>query len=125
MGSLRVDFRLQGRRSVKLAGSENSLDPILVDNFLLSGIFPRSIQNPGVQYYRAYGTRDSTIGGSESISFRNTPIAVSGFDTGGTSTIAALDITQEIQTNVTYTVDVRALDCGSQRALSSIYIVFQ
>lgn len=120
-----LDIKLAGGRVVKIAGGANDRSPILVDNFILVGIFasPPSLANLA-NVYSAYGTADSAAFGS-SISFRDQMIPVTRFGSGGTSTVAPLDITKDIYAHANYTLDIRAEDCGGSREMSALYLLFQ
>ena len=125
MGHGHVSVQLQGARTLKLAGSGDSLSPILVDNFVVTGIYPTSIASPAVSYFHAYGTSDSTVRDTGGILYNNFVVPLVPFASGGTSTIAPLDITSQIDTTQSYDVDVKALDAGGSRQLSDLYLVFQ
>jgi hypothetical protein len=125
LGKSVLNFKLDGPRSVKLSGSGSQLSPILADNFILAGIYPQSIANPDPEYYRVYGTSDSSVGTGNGVYFRNVYLPINAFATGGTSTIHALDISSRVIPNSVYTLDVRALDCGAVRELSDIHLLFQ
>lgn len=115
-----------GARGVKLSGSTDSLSPILVDNYVAVGLAKTSVGLSDVTSYRAYGTSDSTIDAASTyVKFRTQQLPLKSFGSGGTSTINALDITTRVSTEVPYSLDVRALDCGGARELSDIFLVFQ
>lgn len=125
MGRSVIKFRLGGARTVKLSGEGNDLAPILVDNFVLTAIHPETVTNPGAQYFRAYGTADSTVYNTNAVLVNNQQVPVQVFATGGTSTITPLDITTQIQALVTHILDARAMDCGMARQMSDLYVLFQ
>jgi len=125
LGRSLLSFKTLGLRTIKLAGPQGASSPIRVDNFVLSGIYPTADQSPGVSSYRAYGTKDSTIPNTTYIFFRDRELDLVGFESGGTSTIAPLDITTQVLPGTAYILDVRALDCGGSRELSEIYLLFQ
>lgn len=125
LGKALINFKLAGPRVVKLTGGANSLSPILVDNFVLSGIYPAQVA-PVPDHYSANGTKDSTVDAAQShILLKNAPIPLKSFGAQGTATVAPLEIVREADTNLDYLLDVRALDCGGSRELSEIYLVFQ
>lgn len=125
MASIKLDVKLGGGRVVKLAGGSNATSPILVDNFLLVGVYPSNTAiTDWATYYNAYGTSDSTVA-NNSILFHNQNILLQPFGGGGTSTIAPLDISKFIFPLTSYTLDIRAEDCGGARQLSSLYLLFQ
>jgi hypothetical protein len=124
LGSDTLEMTLADRRFVKLSGSASQLAPIKVDNFILSGIYPSSGPN-STNFYRAYGTADSTIPGTKVITLRGDNISLQPFGPAGTSTVNALDITSDIIPGSPYTLDLRALDCGGSRELSDVYLLFQ
>lgn len=125
LGRSLINFKLAGPRVVKLTGGANSLAPILVDNFVLSGIYPAQIA-PVPSHYSAHGTKDSTVDANEShILLKNAQIPLKSFGPAGTATVAPLEIVREADTNLDYLLDVRALDCGGVRELSEVYLVFQ
>lgn len=132
MGAVNVPFKINGARVVKLAGGVSASSPILVDNFVLIGVHPTAADIRGqiASHYTIYGSSDSTLVDSQGTSSKN--ISVMGeliplipFATGGTSSIAPLDVTRQVEPNVTQTLDLRALDCGGARELSDIYLLFQ
>jgi hypothetical protein len=128
MGAKVVDFYMEGPHQVKLSGSGMALAPILVDNYVLTGIYPKSVANPGASYFHAYGTSDASVIGTDavnSILVNDQPVTVQAFATGGTSTIAPLDITNQVMEKQTYTLDARALDCGGAREMTEVYLLFQ
>jgi len=134
-------FKILGARSLRLSGGFNqtsqALLPILVDNFILTGIFPVSAQPAAgftpdelKTYYRVNGTTDSTIADENrndtgAIKFKGTLLPLKSFGASGTSTVAPLDITNFVNPNIDYSLDARALDCGQTRHLSDIYLLFQ
>jgi hypothetical protein len=131
MGKEQSEFRILGPRSVKLSGGLDATAKILVDNFVLVGVYP-SAQDPKANlnaYYKVMGSSDSSIAvdGSDShaVKFIDTLIPVIAFASGGTSTLAPLDITSSVQPNIYHKLDLRALDCGGARELSDIYLLFQ
>ena len=117
MGSKPLNIVLDGPRSVLLSGSSDDKTNILVDNFVVIGVDGS---------YKAYGTKDSTIDASQSmIQFKNQPLALTAFATGGTSSIAPLAIDAMIRLGTPIALDVRAEDCGGSREMSDIYLVFK
>jgi hypothetical protein len=52
-------------------------------------------------------------------------IPLNAVASGGTASVPKVSITSLIAPNVSTTIDFRALDCGSGRALSSIYLLVQ
>lgn len=132
MGGFVGEFKLAGERVVKIAGGTSATAPILVDNFILSGVYPSGADISDVQkFYRIRGTSDSSVIDMKTnkmtdyVLFRNQPIKVEPFATGGTSTIAPIDITANVKANQWYTLDIRAMDCGGTRRMSDIYLLFQ
>jgi hypothetical protein len=124
LGNAMVRMRLGGERAIKLSGGKNDTANILVDNFLLIGIAATSqIGDP--QYYKAYGTSDSSAIGYQGVLFKDVTIPVTAFATGGTSTIKPLSLAGQIEIDRDYTLDVRALDAGSYGEVSDIYMLFQ
>ena len=124
MGKSLFDLKLAGPREVKLAGSSDRISPILVDNFVLTAIYPKS-ESAKTSYFHAYGTSDSTIPGENGVRVGNDIVPVNVFATGGTSTIAPLNITNQITATETFTMDIRSLDCGGTRHMSEIYLLLQ
>lgn len=125
LGSAIINFKLGGPRVVKLSGGPNSTSPILVDNFVVSGIYPKQIA-PVPAHYSANGTKDSTVDSAQThILFKQAQIPLKSFASGGTATVAPLEIVKEADTNLDYILDVRALDCGGSRELSEVHLVFQ
>jgi hypothetical protein len=132
MGEFQGQFSLLGPRVVKLAGGLSASADILVDNFVLMGVYPTAVGAPAdlTTAYQAMGTSDSSIANvngvdTHAISFMNQLIPIIAFASGGTSSVAPVDITTLSPANIPQTLDVRALDCGGQRQLSDIYILFQ
>jgi hypothetical protein len=132
MGSVKTEFRLEGPRVVKLAGSLDPTAKILVDNFILMGVYPSSqdVSQSLASVYKVMGTADSSIAGpdgqdSHSIRFIDTLIPVQAYADRGASSVTAVDITRQAEPQVNQTIDIRALDCGNGRELSDIYLLFQ
>ncbi len=125
LGSAKINFKLGGPRVVKLSGGPNSTSPILVDNFVVSGIYPAQLA-PLASHYSAHGTKDSTVDTNQThILLKDSPILLKSFATGGTATVTPLEIVKEADTNLDYILDIRALDCGGARQLSEVHLVFQ
>ena len=126
LGQSLVRLFMHDRRFIKLSGSGTELIPIKVDNFLLVGTFPdNSTRKADASFYRSYGTEVSTIPQTKNITLNDEAIELESFGPSGTSTIAALDITNDIRPMTIYDLDVRALDCGSIREASDVYLLFQ
>jgi hypothetical protein len=132
MGKFAGDFKLNGARVVKLAGGVDDKKKILVDNFILTGVYPKDTAKPFDlrKYYKVTGSSDAAIKDSAGknlgyIQFNNENLDVQAFASGGTSSIAPIDITAFATPNVVQTLDIRALDCGGVRELSDIYLLFQ
>lgn len=120
-----INFTLDGRRVVKLAGGKSDKTPILVDNFVLVGLYPKNIE-PIPAHFGAHGTLDSVTNSSnKTLMFKNTPVVLKPFGDFGTATVAPLDIVRDADVNLSYTLDIRALDCGGIRELSTVYLLFQ
>jgi hypothetical protein len=111
---------------VKLSGSGTSPAPIKVDNFVVAGLYPAidGVQ-PDTGFYRAHGTADAMITGTNHVLVRSSPVTLTPFGPSGTSTIAPLDITADVVPGQMFELDLRALDCGGSRELSEIYLLFQ
>jgi hypothetical protein len=130
LGASKSEVTLEGERVVKLSGGQSATMNILVDNFLLLGTFPATVnvttENTS-KYYKVRGTSDSAYSATTGIGvqFRSTLLPVSPFGTGGTSSIAPIDISAEIEPGTPHTLDIRALDCGGARELSDVYLLFQ
>lgn len=125
LGSAKINFKLGGPRVVKLSGGANSTSPILVDNFVVSGIFPAKV-TPQASHYSAHGTKDSTVDTNRThILLKDSPIQLKAFASGGTASVAPLEIVKEADTNLDYILDIRALDCGGSRELSEVHLLFQ
>ncbi len=126
LGRSMVRLIMQDRRFIKLSASGVELKPIKVDNFLLVGTFPDNASHSAdASFYRSYGTEDSTIPQTNHITLNDEAIELESFGPSGTSTITALDITNFIRPMTIYDLDVRALDCGSIRENSDVYLLFQ
>lgn len=125
LGSGLFNLKLEGPRKVKLSGGLDSSARILVDNFILVGIYPLGSQ-PIKTYYKSYGTKDSTIDAGETyIEFKNDQIPLQPFASGGTATVEPLELVSDLLPMRAYTLDIRALDCGGWRELSEVYALFQ
>lgn len=130
LGAFTSEINLAGERVVKLSGGLDATKKILVDNFILTGVYPVSTNdsaNDRTKYYKVRGTSDSTIlsNSQYGVMFRTTLLPVIPFGTSGTSSLAPIDISAEITPNLPYMLDIRALDCGGSRELSDIYLLFQ
>jgi len=132
MGSVKAEFQLLGPRVVKVAGGLSPSAPILVDNFILMGVYPSSqdVSATLASVYKVLGTSDSSIVDSagqdtHSIKFIDTLLPVQAYASAGTSSVTAVDITRLAEPRVPQTLDVRALDCGGSRELSDVYLLFQ
>jgi hypothetical protein len=126
LGKASLRFNLAGPRTVKLSGSGTSPAPIKVDNFVVAGLYPAidGVQ-PDTGFYRAHGTADAMITGTNHVLVRSSPVTLTPFGPSGTSTIAPLDITADVVPGQMFELDLRALDCGGSRELSEIYLLFQ
>lgn len=126
LGKVIVKLLMHDRRLIKLSGSGSEETPIRVDNFLTVGTFPDNEAHVApASYYRAYGTMDSTINHTDTISLNGQGVTVNDFGPGGTSSISTVDITNYIHPMTIYDIDVRLLDCGSVRESSDVYVLFQ
>lgn len=120
-----LNFVLEGKRVAKLSGGANVTSPIRVDNFVLVGLYPEAVQ-PQTSHYSAQGTIDSTVTAAQThILLKDQPVPLKSFGPSGTATVAPIEIIREADENLSYMLDLRALDCGGVRELSDIYIVFQ
>jgi hypothetical protein len=128
LGRANFDFKMLsgiGARQVKLAGSENALDRIIIDNFVLVGLQKKSAPLD-ITKYHAYGTLDSTINAAKNaIQFMGVNVPFSGTALAGTETVSILNVTNQVSTDEVYSIDVRALDAGGLRELSDVYLIFQ
>lgn len=124
MDSQLLNFTFQGLRKIKLSGAADAISPILVDNFILVGFGTQGTALSPEQY-SAYGTSDSTVFSTGGILLNNEVVALTPFASSGTATVKPLDISQTILAGQGYTLDLRAEDCGGQRQLSNIFVVFQ
>lgn len=138
-----VSTKGSNSRNIKISGDSLNADaPILVDNFFLVGLYPQTTTTLTdlSTYYHAYGTSDSSIMlssatnyialsnskiSSDADSANASKITLTPFGTGGTASVKALDITNDVSTGILYNLDMRAEDCGGSRQLSKIYLVFQ
>jgi hypothetical protein len=131
MGQATVNLTLGGPRRLKLAGAANTTTPILVDNFVMVGFGIPASQGSADSVeliptdYAAYGTSDSTVEQTNGVLLNSTVVALTPFASGGTATVTPLDISQTIEANQPYILDVRAEDCGKVRQLSDIYLIIQ
>lgn len=127
MGRANVEFLMKaggGARQVRLSGSGTDAKAIKVDNFVLAGLAKKSVGLSSNSSYLAYGSNDSTIDGSN-IKFRNALFPFRGFGASGVTSIGSVDITTQVSTEESYVLDVRALDCGGDREMTDIYLLFQ
>jgi hypothetical protein len=133
MGRFEHHIRLLGERKVLLSGGPDVATGLQVDNFMLYGIFPQEYSLAGVwlnQFYRASGSSDSTIAGSNGansgkIFFRGSMLPLEAFTTGGVSTIAPVSLSDRIPPMTDQILDLRMLDCGAIAQLSDVYLLFQ
>lgn len=141
IGSKKLNFIMDsglGARQVKVSGSDHATVGFEVDNFLMVGFMPADQQsNPSnSSYYRVFGgggigfRSDSTPANvPDYVYFRGSKIYddPSDFDpNNGTFSVKALDITGQVKEDSEFFLDIRALDCGFVRRLSSdVYIIFQ
>ncbi len=125
LGTDVLNFNLGGPRVVRLSGGLDATTPILVDNYVMIGLYPKGF-TPTPAHYAAHGTSDAEIApGQKQILYKNTPVPLKRFADAGTAAIPTLDIVREADQLQDYTLDIRALDCGGSRELSKIYILFQ
>lgn len=125
MGQALVNFNLGGARVVKISGAADPTTPILVDNFVLRGLYPQGTAVVDSTYYTAYGTSDSTVYATGGVLFEGGVVPLIPFATGGTSTVTPLDLSPLVTPAQTYTLDLRAEDCGGARQLSNIFLIFE
>lgn len=125
MDSDLLNFILAGPRVVKLSGGANATSSIKIDNFALVGLYPKAI-SPLPSHFNAHGTADSTVDADAmTILYKESPVVLKPFGSSGTATVAPLDIVRTADTNLNYMLDIRALDCGGFRELSTVYVLFQ
>jgi hypothetical protein len=125
LGSKLVRVILHGQRSVKLSGGKNDTSEIHVDNFILVGLAP-SAQIGTPSFYKAYGTTDSSLPGTNHVLFKNQEVVVKGFMKMGTSSVDPVPLEGSIELSREYTLDVRALDAGGLIGeTSDIYLLFK
>lgn len=125
LGKDLLNFVLAGPRVVKLAGGLDANSSILIDNFVLVGLYPKAI-SPIPAHYSAQGTADSVTDSTNmTLLFKNSPVPLKPFASGGTATVGAFDIVRMADPNLNYMLDIRALDCGGSRELSTVYVLFQ
>ncbi len=125
LGKDLLNFTLEGKRVAKLSGGANATSPIKVDNYVLVGLYPEAIQ-PLTSHYSAQGTLDSTVTTAQThILLNNQAVPLKSFGPSGTATVAPIEIVREADTNLSYMLDLRALDCSGSRELSEIYLLFQ
>lgn len=131
LNTFKNEVLIKGERVIKLAGGADATKKILVDNFVLTGVYPVSNNESAAQlvsHYKVRGTSDSAVkdsAGNLGVLFRNILLPVIPFGDAGTSSVAPIDISAEIIPNVPHVIDIRALDCGGSRELSDIYLLFQ
>lgn len=131
LNTFKGEVTILGERVIKLAGAADASKNILVDNFVLTGVYPVSNNESAAQlvkHYKVRGTSDSAIkdaSGNFGVLFRNILLPVISFGSAGTSSVEPIDISAEIIPNIPHTIDIRALDCGGSRELSDIYLLFQ
>lgn len=122
MGAAKLNIALVGPRPIIVSGDKAGVAPILVDNFLFVGI---SSPSNGISEQGAFGTTDSTIPGTTHILYNNQPVPITPFGSAGTSSITPLQLEGKVPINQRFELDVRALDCGSVRESSDLWLVFQ
>lgn len=128
MGKANIDFVSQSSRILKLSGDAILSKEIKVDNFMMFGLYPSDTTDFSQldKYYSARGTQDCSISQSTSvIQFMNQAIPLIPLASGGTASIAPIEISKITEVNKKYHLDLRALDCGGYRELSDIYLLFQ
>ena len=132
MATFQSQFELLGPRVVKLSGAPSTTTSISIDNFLLMGAYPTASGAPSdlTQAYRVVGTSDSSIANNwgvdtGAILFQNQYIPIDVFASGGSVNVKPSYLSTTAQVLVPQTLDVRALDCGGQRQLSNVYLIFQ
>gem|GEM_PF-5737455 len=127
MGRARLQVYLQGERSVLLTGGADPAAKISVDNFMLVGLAP-SAQYGNPYYYLAYGTSDATVlynGDTKNVLFNHQPVLLEPYAVDGTATIPPISLDNKISSEVYYTLDARAIDCGGIGYLSELWVLFQ
>lgn len=125
LGNDLLNFVLAGPRVVKLSGGMDTTSSILVDNFVLIGLYPKAV-SPLPAHFSAHGTADSvTDSNAMTIKYKNAPVVLKPFGSSGTATVAPLDIVRVADPNLDYMLDIRALDCGGSRELSNVWVLFQ
>lgn len=125
MDSDLLNFVLSGPRVVKLSGGASATSPIKIDNFALIGLYPKAV-SPLPSHFSAHGTADSTVDAEAmTIQYKNSPVVLKPFGPSGTATVEPLDIVRVADPNLNYMLDIRALDCGGSRELSTVYVLFQ
>lgn len=129
MASFLGRFKLLGPRVVKLSGGPSSSGQILVDNFVVAGVYQDGTAPVITRDYQARGTADCATlfngASTGNILFQNTAIPLRPFGSAGVSSITPIDITSRVPANVTQVLDVRADDCGVNREMSDVYLLFQ
>lgn len=124
MGKAEVIFQLAGVRRLSVSGAPDQVTSILVDNYLLVG-FGATSAALAAPDYRAYGTADASDRHNGTIEFEDQPVPLHSFASGGVASIGNVDISQAVSPGASYQLDLRAEDCGGQRGLSDIYVIFQ
>lgn len=125
MGQATINLTFEGARNIKLSGQADSTSPISVDNFVMVGFGAQSTAGLVPADYAAYGTSDSTVNNTNGVLLDNEGVALTPFASGGIATVEPLDISQSIAVHQSYTLDVRAEDCGGDRDLSDVYLLLQ
>ncbi|MES2854835.1 MAG: hypothetical protein V4692_03175 [Bdellovibrionota bacterium] len=122
LGAARLNIALVGARPIIVAGNKAGTAQILVDNFLFVAI---NSPSNGIAEKGAFGTTDSTIPGTNHILYNGQPVQITPFGSAGTSSITPLQLEGKVPINQRFELDVRALDCGSARENSDLWLVFQ
>ncbi len=129
MGRASINISLQGPRTAKLSSSVSGDDPILTDNFFLIGLFAHGAAHDAAHSpsgYHAYGSRDSTIDGSQAhIQMNGVSVPLTATVPFGAATLAPMEVIEDSTEKNDYWLDVRALDSGGKRQLSDVYLIFQ
>lgn len=126
MAKQKLSFMLSDQRKILIAGGPSELDPILVDNFILVGVSAEGMAENINRQYLAYGTSDSSVFlDSNKVLYRNYQVGLIPFATGGTSTVNAIALENQMAIGYVFNLDIRLLDAGGSAHMSDIYLIIQ
>ncbi len=119
MGVSDFNLTLQGKRSVKLSSKPDRLVNTIVDNFLLVRFnYDEKLFAYGSSYAAMYG-KNYIIYDGRAVNMNST------FSSGVSFSVKPLDFAAQFPINKRVPLVIEALDCGRNRELSNVYMIFQ